>query len=107
MTKGGDYDYTPPEAAAAAQTETASRRLQERKRVTAIVGFNYLDGVLMLADTEESLGEGAKSECDKLYRFSFPGGTVIAGGAGDSHLIDCANQEMQTFFSLSGEGKPH
>jgi hypothetical protein len=74
--------------------------------VTAIVGFNYLDGILMLADTEESLGEGAKSECDKLYRFSFPSGTVITGGAGDSHLIECANQEMQTFFSSQVKASP-
>ena len=67
--------------------------------MTAIVGFNYIGGVWMFADTEETLGEGAKSECDKLNRFNFPSGTVITGGAGDSHHIDCANQEMQTFLS--------
>jgi 20S proteasome alpha/beta subunit len=75
--------------------------------VTAIVGFNYLDGILMLADTEESLGEGAKSECDKLYRFNFPSGTIITGGAGDSHFIDCANQEMQSFLSSKIKMTPH
>jgi len=53
----------------------------------------------MMADTEESLGGDAKSECDKLYRFSFPSGTVITGGAGDSHLIDCANQDLHRFFA--------
>jgi 20S proteasome alpha/beta subunit len=74
-------------------------RLPRGKRVTAIIGFNYLDGVLLLADTEETLGDSAKSQCDKLYRFNFPSGTVITGGAGDSHHIDCANQDMQMFFS--------
>jgi 20S proteasome alpha/beta subunit len=62
--------------------------------MTAILGLSYLDGVLMMGDTEESLGGDSKSECDKLYRFIFPSGTVITCGAGDSHLIDCANQEL-------------
>ena len=53
----------------------------------------------MMADTEESLGGDAKSECDKLYRFIFPSGTLITGGAGDSHLIDCANQDLHQFFA--------
>ncbi|MFZ1009047.1 MAG: hypothetical protein WAN65_19555 [Candidatus Sulfotelmatobacter sp.] len=74
--------------------------------MTAILGLQHLDGVLMLADTEESLGEGAKSECDKLHRFTFQtkgrsprAGTVVTGGAGDSHLIECANQELGSLFS--------
>jgi hypothetical protein len=67
--------------------------------MTAILGLSYLDGILMMADTEESLGGDAKSECDKLYRFIFPSGTVITGGAGDSHLIDCANQDLHQFFA--------
>jgi hypothetical protein len=77
--------------------------------VTAILGFNYLDGILMMADTEESLGGGAKSECDKLHRFIFPvgnpamgkAGTVITGGAGYSHFIDCANQELRRLFTTA------
>jgi hypothetical protein len=66
--------------------------------MTAIIGFGYLDGVLMLADTEETTSGYTKSECDKLYRFIFPQGTVVTGGAGDSHFIDCANQELFTFM---------
>jgi hypothetical protein len=45
-----------------------------------------------------------KSECDKLYRFTFPIGTVITGGAGDGSLIEYANQEMHQFFAR-GEGQ--
>jgi len=78
--------------------------------MTAILGLNSLDGVLMMADTEEFLGGGAKSQCDKLYRFIFKCGntvgTVITGGAGDSHLIDCANQDMHLFFKESRSGLP-
>src|SRR5208282_4799905 len=87
------------------------KRLSERKRMTAILGMICLDGVLMLADTEETLlGGAAKSECDKLFRFTFSkgkgptseGSTIITGGAGDSHMIDCANQELQKFFQMTG-----
>lgn len=74
--------------------------------MTAILGINYLDGVLLLADTEESLGGDAKSECDKLYRFNFPSGTVITGSAGDSHLIDCANQDLHQLLARQVKTKP-
>lgn len=72
--------------------------------MTAILGLQSLDGVLMMADTEESLGGYSKSECQKLCYFLFPshpsekGGTVVTGGAGDSHLIECANQQLQRLF---------
>jgi hypothetical protein len=74
--------------------------------MTAIVGFNYLDGVLMMADTEETTSEATKSECDKLCRFTFPIGTVITGGAGDSHLIEYANQRLRQFFYEGGGQNP-
>jgi hypothetical protein len=61
----------------------------------------------MMADTEELLTGEAKSECDKLYRFIFPIGTVIIGGAGDSHFIDCANQELHQFFSTGAGQTPN
>jgi hypothetical protein len=87
--------------------------------------MNCTDGVLLLADTEETTSIGTKSEADKLYRFFFPAGivaaggtdrmyrlivpagivaaggasgTVVMGGAGDSHFIEWANQELQEFL---------
>jgi hypothetical protein len=74
--------------------------------MTAILGLNCLDSILMLADTEESLGRDAKSECDKLFRFPFPvksptanTGTILTGGAGDTHLIEYVNQKLTRLFS--------
>ncbi len=73
--------------------------------MTAIIGFTCHDSVLMMADTEESTTQG-KSSCDKLYHFPSPSGYVLTGGAGDAHLIDCANQELQTFFGKGLPGTP-
>lgn len=73
--------------------------------MTAIVGFNCLNGVMMMADTEETTSNFTKSTCDKLYRFIFPLGAVITGGAGSGHLIDCANQELHQTFA-KGIPKP-
>jgi hypothetical protein len=75
--------------------------------MTAILGMNYLDGILMLADTEETTSSATKSECDKLYRFTFPIGTVITGGAGDGSLVEYANQEMHQFFARGGGQRPN
>jgi hypothetical protein len=71
--------------------------------MTAIIGFNCLNGVMMMADTEETTTTVSKSSCEKLYRFIFPLGTVLTGGAGEGHLIDCANQELHQAFA---EGIP-
>jgi len=73
--------------------------------MTAIIGFTCHDSVLMMADTEESTTEG-KSSCDKLYHFTSPSGSVLTGGAGDAHLIDCANQELHKFFAAGMPGTP-
>jgi hypothetical protein len=73
--------------------------------MTAIIGFTCFDSVLMMADTEESTTRG-KSSCDKLYHFPSPSGYVLTGGAGDAHLIDCANQELQIFMGKGMPGTP-
>lgn len=73
--------------------------------MTAIIGFTCFDSVLMMADTEESTTQG-KSSCDKLYHFASPSGHVLTGGAGDGHLIDCANQELATFLAKGMPGTP-
>jgi hypothetical protein len=73
--------------------------------MTAIIGFNCHDSVLMMADTEESTTQG-KSSCDKLYHFASPSGYVLTGGAGDAHLIDCANQRLRKFFAAGLPGTP-
>jgi hypothetical protein len=67
--------------------------------MTAILGFTCTDSVLMMADTEETTSHYTKSDCDKLYRFNSPSGTIITGGAGDAHLLDCANQALQQYFA--------
>jgi len=74
--------------------------------MTAIVGLTHLDGVLMMADTEETVTLSTKSECQKLYRFVFLDGTVVTGGAGTSHLIDYANQQLHQFFITGGCQNP-
>ena len=74
--------------------------------MTAIIGFTCHDSVLMMADTEESTTQDTKSSCDKLYTFTSPTGMVITGGAGDGHLIDCANQALQQFFAAGMPGTP-
>jgi hypothetical protein len=73
--------------------------------MTAIIGFTCFDSVLMMADTEESTS-GGKSSCDKLYHFPSPSGYVLTGGAGDAHLIDCANQELHKFMTKGMPGTP-
>jgi hypothetical protein len=74
--------------------------------MTAVVGFTCFDGVLLMADTEETTSTFTKSDCDKLYRFNSPSGTVLTGGTGDGHLIDCANQELKEFFGAGLPGTP-
>jgi 20S proteasome alpha/beta subunit len=37
--------------------------------MTAIVGFTCFDGVLLMADSEETTSIYTKSDCDKMHHF--------------------------------------
>lgn len=66
--------------------------------MTAIVGLQCTDGVLLLADTEETISQESKGECDKLSVLQFPHGRMVMGGAGTSHFIDYAEQTIERDF---------
>ena len=40
--------------------------------MTTVAGFTCFDGVLMMADTEETTAIYTKSDCDKMHYFRFP-----------------------------------
>jgi TATA-box binding protein (TBP) (component of TFIID and TFIIIB) len=71
--------------------------------MTTVAGFTCFDGVLMMADTEETTSIYTKSDCDKMHYFRFPSGTVLMGGAGNAHLIECAFQELEKFLATEGK----
>jgi uncharacterized membrane protein YecN with MAPEG domain len=76
-------------------------RLPKVRWMTAIVGLNCTDGVLLLADTEETISQESKAECDKLGIFELPHGRVLLGGAGTAHFIHYAEQVIQRDFLQS------
>src|ERR1019366_7678406 len=82
------------------------RRLPRVKWMTAIVGLNCTDGVLLLADTEETISQESKSECDKLSILQFPHGRMLMGGAGTAHFIEYAEQTIQREFLKDARSWP-
>lgn len=63
--------------------------------MTAIIGFNCTDGVVMAADTEESFGEtGDKAYAHKLFPVERKNANLCVAGAGSGHLIDYAKEKI-------------
>ncbi len=81
-------------------------RLPLVKLMTAIVGLQCTDGVLLLADTEETISQESKSECDKLSMIQCPYGRIVSGGAGTAHFIEYAEQVFEREFLTSNRGWP-
>jgi hypothetical protein len=69
-------------------------RLQRRKRVTIIAGFQCADGILLCADSEQGTSQVTKSQTSKSRLFQLGRATIAIGGAGDGALIDYAVQEL-------------
>lgn len=72
------------------------QRPERRKtRVTAIVGFQCQDALLMCADSEQSIGTEAKSQTRKIDSFGTRGGNVAIGGAGDVDFIEYVKHQLR------------
>ncbi|CAN5857331.1 hypothetical protein BH18ACI4_BH18ACI4_08710 [soil metagenome] len=64
------------------------QRLGKRKRVTVIAGFQCRNGLLLCADSEQSLSSESKSQVRKLTTETGYNCAIAIGGAGDGDLID-------------------
>lgn len=63
-------------------------RLHRRKRVTIIAGFQCTDGMLLCADTEQSLGNESKSQAHKIKVLHLENLKAAVGGSGDAPLCE-------------------
>jgi len=69
-------------------------RLRKRKRVTIIAAFQCTDGLLMCADSEQTLSSESKSQMRKIFISGHSFGKVAIGAAGDGSLIDYVQQRL-------------
>ncbi|HKR10918.1 MAG TPA: hypothetical protein VJT15_02580 [Pyrinomonadaceae bacterium] len=63
--------------------------------MTAIVGFQCSDALLMCADSEQSIGTDSKSQIRKIDSFAIGGAGVAIGGAGDMDLIEYVKHQLE------------
>jgi hypothetical protein len=62
--------------------------------VTAIAGFNCIDGVVLAADSEETFDGGNKVFMHKLFPFTRPTWRACVVGSGTGYLIDYAKDKI-------------
>ena len=62
--------------------------------MTAIAGFQCPDGILLCADSEETLSSDSKSQARKIKFLSLGSIRVLIGDAGTSSLIEYSTQEL-------------
>lgn len=62
--------------------------------MTAIAGFNCIDGVVLAADSEETFDGGNKVFMHKLFPFTRPTWRACVAGSGTGYLIDYAKDKI-------------
>jgi len=93
------------------QAQPFFQRDRRRSRVTAIIGFNCVDGVVLAADTEEVYGESHdKAYAHKLFPAERKNANLCVAGAGPGYLIDYAKDQIVAALetctdNLAGCGK--
>jgi len=68
--------------------------------VTIIAAFQCRDGLLMCADSEQSIGSEAKAQARKILLVKTPSYNVGIGGAGDSSSIEYIQNELRQRIAL-------
>lgn len=74
------------------------RRLPQKKRMTIALGIISTGGLVLAADTEESIAGWMKTSQTKLDLAVSAGGIVVVSGAGTAGYIDSAAQRVHSAF---------
>lgn len=78
-----------------------SKRLPKEKLMTIAAAFYCTDGLVLCADTQETIIGYAKVNTQKMSQLETPFFTVVFTGAGDSGLIDMTVQLMEQALTLN------
>src|SRR5256885_9651317 len=81
------------------------RRLPERKRMTIALGIIASNGIVLAADTEETMGVAGYSKTDQTKILGYfsadnqrPLGACFISGAGDAGYIEALSQTLGRVF---------
>jgi 20S proteasome alpha/beta subunit len=78
-----------------------SRRLPREKTMTIAAGFTCSDGLVLCADTQETITGYAKVNTQKMTQIETPFYNMVFTGSGDSGLIDMTVQLMEQALTLT------
>jgi len=71
-----------------------------RRNMTLIAGFRCRDGLILCADTQETISGYTKLNTDKIRGLMYTGGCINVAGAGDADLIEMAVDRLVDHFLL-------
>jgi hypothetical protein len=80
------------------------RRLPERKRMTIAAGYPCNDGLVLCADTQETIPGYTKTDTEKTVVLRFPLYNLAITGAGDGDLIEMLGEEILEALLLEKTG---
>jgi 20S proteasome alpha/beta subunit len=80
------------------------KRLPRNRKLTIAAGFVCVDGVILCADTQETISGYTKNETEKIRLFKDQGLCVAITGAGDSELIETVSPLIEN--ALFGDYSP-
>ena len=67
--------------------------------MTIIAGFQCIDGILLCADTEESMGRESKSQVHKIPICHVNDSKLAIGGAGRTSLVEFVSQDLPKYLA--------
>src|SRR5579863_8000890 len=75
-----------------------TRPWQVRKRMTIAIGITAINGIVVAADTQETLGSQKTTESKLLIANHIGSGGIVTTGAGNSGYLEHINQEICRSF---------
>ncbi|HTD23306.1 MAG TPA: hypothetical protein VK738_11670 [Terriglobales bacterium] len=67
--------------------------------MTIVAGFSCADGIMLCADTEETISDTNKSSTEKLQTVTAGNVNILLGGAGSGDLIDFVSSQIFADFA--------
>src|SRR5437660_5043389 len=70
------------------------KRLPARNKVAIAAGFVCMDGMILCADTQETITGYTKNSTEKIAKWEDDNFTLAVAGSGDSEIVQAVSQKL-------------